>query len=196
MTSGGCWRTLQGLIDFAVVQSYLSTATKWGINGWSESLRQELLPDVRVTLVERDKEYVQDRMRERRHDVQHELLRHEEAIELELLVRGRRHDDRVRCEHERPIVGNDERRRHSAVHGHGDGYGEQHRDVRVARQHAFDDLDTLAHDRGRLHHRVAQAADAVAAVFLDDRIAVAASVQLERDGYAPYGVEEEAIVGG
>ena len=31
-TSGGCWRTLQGLIDFAVVQSYLSTATKWGIN--------------------------------------------------------------------------------------------------------------------------------------------------------------------
>jgi transposase len=30
-TSGGCWRTLQGLADFAVVQSYLSTATKWGI---------------------------------------------------------------------------------------------------------------------------------------------------------------------
>jgi NADP-dependent 3-hydroxy acid dehydrogenase YdfG len=27
-------------------------ATKWGINGWSESLRQELLPDVCVTLVE------------------------------------------------------------------------------------------------------------------------------------------------
>ena len=27
-------------------------ATKWGINGWSESLRQELLPDIRVTLVE------------------------------------------------------------------------------------------------------------------------------------------------
>lgn len=27
-------------------------ATKWGINGWSESLRQELLPDVRVTLIE------------------------------------------------------------------------------------------------------------------------------------------------
>ena len=31
-TSGGSWRTLQGLIDFAVVQSYLSTATKWGLN--------------------------------------------------------------------------------------------------------------------------------------------------------------------
>ena len=31
-TSGDSWRTLQGLIDFAVVQSYLSTATKWGIN--------------------------------------------------------------------------------------------------------------------------------------------------------------------
>ena len=30
-TSGGCWRTLQGLADFAIVQSYLSTATKWGI---------------------------------------------------------------------------------------------------------------------------------------------------------------------
>ncbi len=28
--SGGCWRTLQGLADFAVVQSYLSTAHKWG----------------------------------------------------------------------------------------------------------------------------------------------------------------------
>ena len=31
-TSGGCWRTLQGLADFAIVQSYLSTATKWGID--------------------------------------------------------------------------------------------------------------------------------------------------------------------
>ncbi len=31
-TSGGCWRTLQGLIDFAVVQSYLDTATKWGLD--------------------------------------------------------------------------------------------------------------------------------------------------------------------
>lgn len=29
--SGGCWRTLGGLADFAVVQSYLSTASKWGI---------------------------------------------------------------------------------------------------------------------------------------------------------------------
>jgi NADP-dependent 3-hydroxy acid dehydrogenase YdfG len=27
-------------------------ATKWGINGWSESLRQELLPHVRVTVIE------------------------------------------------------------------------------------------------------------------------------------------------
>ncbi|WP_243061771.1 SDR family oxidoreductase [Humibacter sp. RRB41] len=27
-------------------------ATKWGINGWSESLRQELLPGVRVSLIE------------------------------------------------------------------------------------------------------------------------------------------------
>ncbi len=30
--SGGCWRTLQGLTDFAVVQSYLSTAAKWGVD--------------------------------------------------------------------------------------------------------------------------------------------------------------------
>jgi transposase len=30
-SSGGCWRTLQGLADFAVVQSYLSTATHWGL---------------------------------------------------------------------------------------------------------------------------------------------------------------------
>ena len=29
-TSGGCWRTLAGLADFAVVQSYLSTATQMG----------------------------------------------------------------------------------------------------------------------------------------------------------------------
>lgn len=28
--SGGCWRTLDGLADFAIVQSYLSTARKWG----------------------------------------------------------------------------------------------------------------------------------------------------------------------
>ncbi|MFJ1460939.1 SDR family oxidoreductase [Nocardia sp. N2S4-5] len=27
-------------------------ATKWGMNGWSESLRQELLPAIRVTLIE------------------------------------------------------------------------------------------------------------------------------------------------
>ena len=27
-------------------------ATKWGINGWSEALRQELQPDVRVTVIE------------------------------------------------------------------------------------------------------------------------------------------------
>jgi transposase len=38
-TSGGCWRTLQGLADFAVVQSYLSTASKWGIPGL-DALRQ------------------------------------------------------------------------------------------------------------------------------------------------------------
>jgi transposase len=31
-TSGGCWRTLQGLADFAIVQSYLSTVGKWGID--------------------------------------------------------------------------------------------------------------------------------------------------------------------
>jgi transposase len=31
-TSGGCWRTLAGLADFAVVRSYLSTATKWNLD--------------------------------------------------------------------------------------------------------------------------------------------------------------------
>jgi transposase len=30
--SGGCWRTLDGIAEFAVVQSYLSTAHKWGIS--------------------------------------------------------------------------------------------------------------------------------------------------------------------
>ncbi len=29
--SGGAWRTLEGLAEFAIVQSYLSTAAKWGI---------------------------------------------------------------------------------------------------------------------------------------------------------------------
>lgn len=33
-TSGGCWRTLSGVADFAVVQSYLSTATKWGLDSF------------------------------------------------------------------------------------------------------------------------------------------------------------------
>jgi transposase len=32
-SSGGCWRTLQGLINFAIDQSYLSTATKWDWTG-------------------------------------------------------------------------------------------------------------------------------------------------------------------
>jgi transposase len=31
-SSGGCWRTIEGLADFAVVQSYLSTAAKWGLS--------------------------------------------------------------------------------------------------------------------------------------------------------------------
>ena len=30
--SGGCWRTIEGLTEFAIVQSYLSTASKWGIS--------------------------------------------------------------------------------------------------------------------------------------------------------------------
>ena len=30
-SSGGAWRTIEGLADFAIIQSYLSTATKWGI---------------------------------------------------------------------------------------------------------------------------------------------------------------------
>jgi len=31
-SSGGCWRTLEGLADFAVIESYLSTAGHWGIS--------------------------------------------------------------------------------------------------------------------------------------------------------------------
>lgn len=31
-SSGGVWRTLTGLAGFAIVQSYLSTAGKWGIS--------------------------------------------------------------------------------------------------------------------------------------------------------------------
>ena len=31
-TSGGTWRTILGLADFAIVRSYLSTAGKWGID--------------------------------------------------------------------------------------------------------------------------------------------------------------------
>jgi transposase len=31
-SSGGTWRTLLGLADFAIVASYLSTTAKWGID--------------------------------------------------------------------------------------------------------------------------------------------------------------------
>jgi hypothetical protein len=31
-TSGECWRIIARLADFAIVCSYLSTATKWGID--------------------------------------------------------------------------------------------------------------------------------------------------------------------
>jgi transposase len=31
-SSGGCWPTLTGLAEFALVQSYLSTAAKWSIS--------------------------------------------------------------------------------------------------------------------------------------------------------------------
>jgi transposase len=37
-SSGGCWRTIEGLADFAITQSYLSTAGKWGI-GKLDALR-------------------------------------------------------------------------------------------------------------------------------------------------------------
>jgi transposase len=38
-SSGGSWRTLDGLADFAIVQSYLSTARKWGLSKL-DALRQ------------------------------------------------------------------------------------------------------------------------------------------------------------
>jgi transposase len=38
-SSGGCWRTLRGLAEFALVHSYLSTAAKWGIDKL-DALRQ------------------------------------------------------------------------------------------------------------------------------------------------------------
>jgi transposase len=38
-TSGGCWRTLLGLADFAIVQSYLSTTAKWGIGAFDALTR-------------------------------------------------------------------------------------------------------------------------------------------------------------
>lgn len=38
-TSGGAWRTVEGLADFAIVHSYLDTANKWGINKL-DALRQ------------------------------------------------------------------------------------------------------------------------------------------------------------
>jgi NADP-dependent 3-hydroxy acid dehydrogenase YdfG len=37
---------------FARPGNAVYAATKWGMNGWSEALRQELQPDVRVTLIE------------------------------------------------------------------------------------------------------------------------------------------------
>jgi transposase len=38
-TSGGTWRTLAGLADFALVQSYLSTARKWGLDSYDALTR-------------------------------------------------------------------------------------------------------------------------------------------------------------
>jgi transposase len=38
-SSGGCWRTVEGLTDFAIVHSYLDTANKWGIDKL-DALRQ------------------------------------------------------------------------------------------------------------------------------------------------------------
>jgi transposase len=38
-SSGGCWRTLQGLADYAIVQSYLTTAQAWGVSRL-DALRQ------------------------------------------------------------------------------------------------------------------------------------------------------------
>jgi NADP-dependent 3-hydroxy acid dehydrogenase YdfG len=37
---------------FARAGNAVYAATKWGMNGWSESLRQELQPDIRVMLIE------------------------------------------------------------------------------------------------------------------------------------------------
>jgi NADP-dependent 3-hydroxy acid dehydrogenase YdfG len=36
--------------DLVNISAY--AATKWGMNGWSEALRQELQPDIRVTVIE------------------------------------------------------------------------------------------------------------------------------------------------
>ena len=36
-TSGGCWRTLAGLTEFALVHSYPNTAHKWGIDNFKYS---------------------------------------------------------------------------------------------------------------------------------------------------------------
>ena len=38
-SSGGCWRTLGRPAEFAITQSYLSTAAKWGIDAL-DALRQ------------------------------------------------------------------------------------------------------------------------------------------------------------
>jgi transposase len=43
-TSGGAWRTLQGITDFAIMQSYLDTAVKWGM-GKLDVLRQLFTTD-------------------------------------------------------------------------------------------------------------------------------------------------------
>jgi NADP-dependent 3-hydroxy acid dehydrogenase YdfG len=38
------------LVPTMAIPAY--AATKWGINGWSEALRVELQPDIRVTVIE------------------------------------------------------------------------------------------------------------------------------------------------
>jgi transposase len=47
-SSGGGWRTPEGLADFAVVQSYLSTAAKWGLDKWTAPVILEAVTSGRI----------------------------------------------------------------------------------------------------------------------------------------------------
>jgi hypothetical protein len=88
-SSGGCWRTLQGLADFAIVQSYLSTAAKWGI-GRYDALKRLCGNYIDNVKAYTQKEKVKNRFTGKSEDPDERLMR---SIEEKIDIPESRKDD-------------------------------------------------------------------------------------------------------